>query len=78
MLLLIPHSNCTQHANSFFPCSIRHWNKLPGAIANIENNDIFKAAVCDFLLNMESGFNLLSIHHYFKFNLIIIALICFL
>ena len=50
MSFLRPHSNCNQHANSFFPWSIRHWNKFPGDIVNIQHNDRFKAAVRYFLI----------------------------
>ena len=32
---LRPHSNCNQHANSFFPWGINYWNKLPGALIDI-------------------------------------------
>ena len=35
VLFLRPHSTCNQHANSFFPWSAKHWNKLPGNIVNM-------------------------------------------
>ena len=56
MLFLRPHSSCNQHANSFFPWSIRHWNKLPGAIVNIKDNNIFKCAVYDHLVKQGEWF----------------------
>ena len=46
MLSLRPH----QHANNFFPWTILHWNKLPGDIVNINDNDIFKSAIRNHLI----------------------------
>ena len=49
-LFLRPHSNCTQHANSFSTWSIRECNnKLPGNTVNVKDIDQFKLAVCDLL-----------------------------
>ena len=39
---LRPHSNCNQHANSFFPWGINYWNKLPGALVDIMDSTKFK------------------------------------
>ena len=55
-LFLRPHSNCNQHANSFFPWSIKHWNKLPGSIVDIEDKFKFKTAVCDHLVELGEWF----------------------
>ena len=56
MLFLRPYSSCNQHAKSFFPWSIRHWNKLPSDIVNIKDNDIIKSAVPDHLVMQEEWF----------------------
>ena len=55
-LFIRPHSNCNQHANSFFPWSIKHWNKLPGSIVDIEDKFKFKTAVCDHLVELGEWF----------------------
>ena len=55
-LFLRPHSNCNQHANSFFPWSIKHWNKLPGSIVDIEDKFKFKTAVRDHLVELGEWF----------------------
>jgi len=47
------HSNCNQHANSIFLWSIKHWNKLPSNIVNIQVSDNFKTAVRDLLVEQE-------------------------
>ena len=50
-IFLRPHSNCSQHANSFFPWAINQWNRLPGDIVNIQDNVKFKTALRDHLIN---------------------------
>ena len=35
---------------------VKQWNKLPGDIVNIKDNDIFKPAVRDHLLNQGEWF----------------------
>lgn len=41
----IPHSSKDYHLYSFFPSTIRIWNKLPSQIASLENFDAFKSAI---------------------------------
>ena len=60
MLFPRPHSSFNQHASNFFPWSIRHWNKLPGATVNIKDNNIFKSAVCNHLVKQEEWFYFLN------------------
>ena len=56
MLFLRPHSSCNYHANSFFQWYIKHWNKLPGDIVNIKDNDIFTSAIVDHLIQQGGWF----------------------
>ena len=50
-LFLRPHSSCNQHANIFFPWSIREWNKLPGNIVDIKDSLLCMT----FVVNKDSG-----------------------
>jgi len=56
MLFLRPHFSCNHDANSFFLWSIKHWNKLPGDIVNIKDNDIFKSGIRDHLIKQGERF----------------------
>ena len=55
-LFLRPHSNCNPHVNSFFPWAIKHWNKLPGNIVDIEDSFKFKTAVRNHLMEIKEWF----------------------
>ena len=46
---LRPHSNCNQHANSFFPWGINYWNKLPGALVDIKDSTKFKGELITYM-----------------------------
>ena len=41
----IPHSRIDQHAFSFFPSTVRLWNKLPATTAHAPSLKVFKARV---------------------------------
>ena len=53
---LRPHSNCNQHANSFFPWGIRFWNELPGSITDIESLEKFKVELINFMIEKDMWF----------------------
>ena len=46
---LRPHSNCNQHANSFFPWRMNYWNKLPGALVDIKDSAKFKGELITYM-----------------------------
>ena len=46
---LRPHSNCNQHANSFFPWGINYWNKLPGPLVDIKDSTKFKGELITYM-----------------------------
>ncbi len=41
----IPHSRIDQHAFSFFPSTVRLWNKLPSTTVHAPSLNVFKARV---------------------------------
>ena len=42
MKFLTIQSNCDEYKNSFWPRTIREWNKLPPAVLDINNTELFK------------------------------------
>ena len=42
MKFLTIQSNCDEYKNSFWPRTIREWNKLPPAVMDINNTELFK------------------------------------
>ena len=53
---LRPHTNCNQHANSFFPWGIRLWNELPGSITDIEDLENFKVELINLMTEQDLWF----------------------
>ena len=42
MKFLTIQSNCDEYKNSFWPRTIREWNKLPPAVLDINNTELYK------------------------------------
>ena len=58
-LYLTPISHTSRDGDSVLflrPHSSWHWNKLPGDIVNIKDNDIFKSAIRDHLVKQGEWF----------------------
>ena len=53
---LRPHSNCNQHANSLFTWGINYWNKLPGAITDIEDLTKLKEELTRYMIEKGEWF----------------------
>ena len=51
--ILRPHSNCNQHANSFFPWGINYLNRLPGALVDIKDSTEFMQGRANYLYETE-------------------------
>ena len=73
---LRPHSNCNQHANSFFPWGLNYWNKLLGAFVDIQGraNYLYETEgrmVLKFLKFL-NFLNFISLKYYVIFFILII------